>query len=161
MTKSAKLLHSVLLAMALLFVAPLMGNVALVFGVAQAHAQAAVSEGTQVASIGFDGNSRFNDNQLSAMVDVAVRRVYTQAGIATDIQTIQAAYSQAGYSNVSVTVRTEPTNDGRARVIFVVNEGDRAGIAAINFTGNNAFHANTLKSNMLTKETGILSVSFE
>lgn len=160
MTKSAKLLHSVLLAMALLFVAPLMGNVALVFGVAQAHAQAAVSEGTQVASIGFDGNSRFNDNQLSAMVDVAVRRVYTQAGIATDIQTIQAAYSQAGYSNVSVTVRTEPTNDGRARVIFVVNEGDRAGIAAINFTGNNSISSMVLKGVLVTKESHLFSWLF-
>ena len=158
MTKSAKLLHSVLLAMALFAFAPFMGNAALVLGVAPAQAQ--VSEGTPVAAVGFDGNSRFNDNQLNAMVDVAVRRVYTQAGIATDIQTIQAAYAQAGYTHISVTVRTEPTEDGRVRVIFDVNEGDRAGIAAINFTGNNSIGASTLKGVITTKESHIFSWLF-
>lgn len=158
MTKSAKLLHSVLLAMALFSFAPFMGNAALVLGVPQAQAQ--VAEGTQVAAIGFDGNSRFNDNQLQAMVDVAMRRVYTQAGIAADIQTIQAAYSQAGYSNVTVTHRVEPTTDGRVRVLFDVNEGDRAGIAAINFTGNNSMNSSVLKGVITTKETHLLSWLF-
>ncbi|WP_332714562.1 outer membrane protein assembly factor BamA [Pelagibacterium mangrovi] len=158
MTKSAKLLHSVLLAMALFSFAPFMGSAALVLGVPQAQAQ--VAEGTQVAAIGFDGNSRFNDNQLQAMVDVAMRRVYTQAGIATDIQTIQAAYSQAGYSNVTVTHRVEPTTDGRVRVLFDVNEGDRAGIAAINFTGNNSMSSSVLKGVITTKETHLLSWLF-
>src|SRR5690606_34702556 len=43
------------------------------------------------------------------------------------------------------------------RVIFQVNEGERAGIAAINFTGNNAINGGNLKGAMLTKETGLLS----
>ncbi|WMT88701.1 outer membrane protein assembly factor BamA [Pelagibacterium sp. 26DY04] len=152
MTKSAKLLHSVLLATALVSVAPFAGSVAL--------AQAQVAEGTQVAAVGFDGNSRFNDNQLTAMVDVAIRRVYTQSGIATDIQTIQAAYTQAGYSNVTVTHRVEPTADGRVRVFFDVNEGDRAGIAAINFTGNNSISSSVLEGVITTKETHLLSWLF-
>lgn len=158
MTKSAKLLHSVLLGTALFTVAPFVGNAAMILGVSQAQAQ--VAEGTQVAAVGFNGNSRFNDNQLNAMVDVAVRRVYTQAGVAADVQTIQAAYSQAGYTNVTVTVRTEATTDGRVRVFFDVNEGDRAGIAAINFTGNNAISSTVLKGVLSTKESHIFSWLF-
>ncbi len=158
MMKSAKLLHSVLLAMALFTFAPFIGSAALVLSVSPAQAQ--VAEGTEVSAIGFDGNSRFNDNQLSAMVDVAARRVYTQAGIANDIQTIQSAYTQAGYSNVTVTSSTEPTTDGRVRVFFQVNEGDRAGIAAINFTGNNSISSMVLKGVVTTKETHIFSWLF-
>ncbi|WP_421950475.1 POTRA domain-containing protein [Pelagibacterium sp.] len=158
MMKSAKLLHSVLLAMALFTFAPFIGSAALVLSVSSAQAQ--VADGTEVSAIGFDGNSRFNDNQLSAMVDVAARRVYTQAGIANDIQTIQAAYTQVGYSNVTVTSTTEPAADGRVRVFFQVNEGDRAGIAAINFTGNNSISSMVLKGVVTTKETHIFSWLF-
>ncbi|SDG78016.1 outer membrane protein assembly factor BamA [Pelagibacterium luteolum] len=156
MTKTAKLLHSVLLALALVVIAPVSG--ALVFGVNAAQAQ--VGEGATVASVGFNGNSRFNDNQLQAMVDVAVRPVYTQAGVNNDAQTILAAYRQAGFTNVSVTPRAEAAADGRVTVIFDVNEGDRAGIAAINFTGNNSVSTSVLKGVIQTKETHLLSWLF-
>ncbi|WP_158541679.1 outer membrane protein assembly factor BamA [Pelagibacterium lacus] len=156
MTKTAKLLHSVLLALALITIAPMSG--VLLFGAAQAQAQ--VAEGATVASIAFDGNSRFNDNQLTAMVNVAVRPVYTQAGLAEDVATIQAAYRQAGFTNVTVGVTAEPTADGRVNVRFQVNEGGRAGIAAINFTGNNAISGAVLKGVVQTKETHLFSWLF-
>jgi outer membrane protein insertion porin family len=218
MTKSAQLLRSTLLALALITVAPLAGQGVPLLGIAQAQAQTVnqisvsgnvrvdeatilsylavrtgqvataanieasrqalaasglfqnvsvamsgntlnvrVVESTAVSSVAFQGNRRFTTAQLNAMVDVATRRVYTQEGIAGDIQTIQAAYDQAGYTNVSVTTRTETASDGRLRVVFVVNEGDRAGVAAINFTGNNSMGANQLKSAILTKESHLLS----
>src|SRR5690606_37518680 len=40
------------------------------------------------------------------------------------------------------------------------NEGDRTGIAAINFTGNNTFNSGTLKSVIRTRETHLLSWLF-
>lgn len=218
MTKSAQLLRSTLLALALVTAAPLAGQGVPLLGIAQAQAQTVnqisvsgnvrVDEGTvlsylavrpgqtataanieasrqalaasgyfqsvsvamsgntlnvrvvessAVSSVAFQGNRRFSTAQLNTMVDVATRRVYTQEGIAGDIRTIEAAYDQAGYTNVSVTTRTETASDGRLRVVFVVNEGDRAGVAAINFTGNNSIGTNQLKSAILTKESHLLS----
>jgi outer membrane protein insertion porin family len=119
-----------------------------------------VAERSAVSSVAFSGNTRFTDAQLTAMVDVATRGIYTQEGIDADIRTIQAAYSQAGFSNVSVTARNEATADGRSRVVFQVNEGDRAGIAAVNFTGNNSIGSGQLKSVIRTKESHILSFLF-
>jgi outer membrane protein insertion porin family len=92
---------------------------------------------------------------------VSASGVFTQQRLAADIESIRQAYDRDGFLSVSVTARTEATADGRVRVIFNVNEGNRAGIAAINFTGNNSFGANSLKSTMLTKETGILSWLFK
>ncbi len=218
MTKSAQLLRSTLLALALIAVAPFAGQGVPLLGIVQAQAQTVnqiavtgnvrvdeatilsyltirpgqtansaniaasrqallssgyfqdvsiamsgntlnvrVVESSTVSSVAFQGNRRFTAAQLNAMVDVATRRVYTQEGIAGDIQTIQAAYDQAGYTNVTVTTRTETASDGRLRVVFVINEGDRAGVAAINFTGNNSISANQLKSAILTKESHLLS----
>lgn len=116
-----------------------------------------VSENPIVASVLFEGNQRFSDDELLTMVNMASRGVYTESGRATDEQTIRLAYEQAGFTNVNVSSRTEVLQNSRVRVVFVVDEGDRAGIAAINFTGNNAFSASQLKGVIRTKESHLLS----
>src|SRR5699024_7195557 len=74
-----------------------------------------------------------------------------------DVQSIVKAYQDVGYSDVQVTTRLEPTGDGRMRVIFQIVAGNRAGIAAINCTGNNSISAWSLKSILRTHESGWLS----
>ncbi|WP_197410720.1 outer membrane protein assembly factor BamA [Devosia epidermidihirudinis] len=110
-----------------------------------------------VGSVLFEGNRRFSDSQLLAMVDVSASGVVTSQRLAADVESIRQAYDRDGFRAVTVTTRTEATTDGRVRVIFVVNEGNRVGIAAINFTGNNAINSGNLKGTLLTKESGILS----
>lgn len=156
MIHPTKLMRSAVLALAILGAAPLAGSAIPFVGAISAQAQEQL-----VGAVQFEGNRRFSDAQLLAMVDVSASGVYTQPRVAADIESIRQAYDRDGFRSVSVTARTEALDNGRVRVVFVVNEGNRAGIAAINFTGNNAFHANTLKSNMLTKESGILSWLFK
>jgi outer membrane protein insertion porin family len=156
MIHPTKLMRGALLALAILGAAPLAGPSIPLLGVVTAQAQEQL-----VGSVLFEGNRRFSDSQLLAMVDVSASGIFTQQRLAADIESIRQAYDRDGFLSVAVTARTEPTDDGRVRVIFNVNEGNRAGIAAINFTGNNSFGANSLKSNMLTKETGILSWLFK
>jgi outer membrane protein insertion porin family len=156
MIHPTKLMRGALLALAILGAAPLVGPSVPLLGVVTAQAQEQL-----VGSVLFEGNRRFSDSQLLAMVDVSASGIFTQQRLAADIESIRQAYDRDGFLSVSVTARTEATDDGRVRVIFNVNEGNRAGIAAINFTGNNSFGANSLKSNMLTKETGILSWLFK
>ncbi|MEO6396825.1 MAG: outer membrane protein assembly factor BamA [Devosia sp.] len=119
-----------------------------------------VSENLIVGSVLFEGNFRFTDANLVAMIDLINRGTVTEAGLARDVATITQAYVGAGYSNVSVTTRTEPVGDGRVRVIFVVDEKTRSGIIAINFTGNNSINAWNLKSVIKTHETNWLSWLF-
>jgi len=91
------------------------------------------------------------------MIDLMNRGTVDQAGLARDVQSITKAYHDAGYSDVSVTTKLDPTSDGRTMVTFVIDEGTRTGIAAVNFTGNNAIGSWTLKSIIKTHETGWLS----
>lgn len=116
-----------------------------------------VSENPIIASVLFQGNQRFSDAELLTMVQVAARGAFSQDRLNADVQSIKDAYTQAGYTNVSVTAQTAVVDGGRERVTFVINEGSRSGIAGINFTGNNAISASTLKGVIHTHESGILS----
>ncbi|SHF46906.1 outer membrane protein assembly factor BamA [Devosia limi] len=152
MIHPTKLMRGAFLALAVLGAAPLAGTSIPLLGVATAQAQEQL-----VGSVLFEGNRRFNDAQLLAMVDISSSGVFSQQRLAADIESIRQAYDRDGFMSVGVTAKTEALPDGRIRVTFQVNEGDRAGIAAINFTGNNAVNGGTLKGAINTKETGILS----
>ena len=147
-----KLLRGAVSVIAIMGASPMVGAGIPVLGVVAAQAQEQL-----VGSVLFEGNRRFSDAQLLAMVDVSASGIYTSQRVAADVESIRQAYDRDGFLGVTVTSRTEPTADGRVRVIFQVNEGERAGIAAINFTGNNAISGGNLKGAMLTKETGLLS----
>ncbi|MBD8064596.1 outer membrane protein assembly factor BamA [Devosia sp. PTR5] len=151
MIQPTKLMRGAVSAIAIMGAAPVVAALP-VIGVASVQAQDQL-----VSAVLFEGNKRFSDSQLLAMVDVSSSGVYTQQRVAADVESIRQAYARDGFRSVDVTARTEAGPDGRVRVVFQVNEGDRSGIAAINFTGNNSISAGNLKGTMLTKETGILS----
>ncbi|RYE50682.1 MAG: outer membrane protein assembly factor BamA, partial [Hyphomicrobiales bacterium] len=147
-----KLLRGAVSVIAIMGASPMVFAGIPVLGVVAAQAQEQL-----VGSVLFEGNRRFSDAQLLAMVDVSASGIYTSQRVSADVESIRQAYDRDGFLGVTVTSRTEPTADGRVRVVFQVNEGERAGIAAINFTGNNAINGGNLKGALLTKETGILS----
>jgi outer membrane protein insertion porin family len=151
-----KLMLGTSLALLTMGIAPVVAPGIPLFGAASVQAQEQL-----VGSVLFEGNRRFSDSQLLAMVDISASGVYSQRRLAADIESIRQAYDRDGFLSVSVTTRTETTVDGRARVVFVINEGTRAGIAAINFTGNNSINGGNLKGTLLTKETGVLSWLFK
>ena len=152
-----KLMRGVFVALALMSVAPLAGAGGPLFGVMEAQAQA---RDALVSSVLFEGNRGFSDAELLAMVDVAERGTVSEGRLAADVESIRLAYVGKGYTNVTVSVRQEVTESGRIRVTFVIDEKERAGIAAINFTGNNSINAGTLKGVIRTRETHILSWLF-
>lgn len=156
MTNPKKLMRGIYLALALVLAAPLGGISGTFIGVDAAQAQ----QQRLISAVLFEGNSGFSDAQLLAMVNVAEQGSFSEAGLAADAESIRLAYVGKGYMGVTVTPRIEQSENGRARVTFVVNEGERTGIAAINFTGNNSINSGTLKSVIRTHETSLLSWLF-
>jgi outer membrane protein insertion porin family len=155
MTGPKRLMRGVFMALAILLAAPLAAGPLL--GVDAAYAQ---DRDPLISAVLFEGNQGFSDAQLLAMVDVANRGIASPGVIAADAESIRLAYEAKGYGNVTVTPRVEDVGNGRVRLTFVVNEGQRTGIAAINFTGNNSIDAGQLKSIIKTRETHILSWLF-
>jgi outer membrane protein insertion porin family len=155
MIDPTRLMRGLLLALAFLIAAPFAGTGVALVGVPAALAQSP----TLISAVLFEGNSRYSDNQLLAMVSNSTG-AYTPEGVERDVQSIRLAYVDAGYNDVLVTSRVEPTETGRVRVVFVVNEGIRAGVTAINFTGNEHINSGTLESVLTTKRTNFLSFLF-
>ena len=158
MMKITKLMRGALLALAVLLAAPVAGTSIPLVGSTQAMAQAREQ---LISSVLFEGNRRFSDKNLLAMVDLASRGTFSQSRLESDIESIRLAYANEGFTRISVTARTEATQGDRIRVTFVINEGDRAGIAAINFAGNNAISTGNLKGVIRTHETHLLSWLFK
>src|SRR5690606_29966936 len=154
MTYLNKLTRGAFLALALVVAAPLGGVSVPLVGVAEAQEQRLTS------SVLFEGNNGFSDAQLSDMLNVTARGSFTDASLAADLETVRLAYVAKGYTGVKVTSRLEQAPNGRTRVTVVVDEGQRVGIAAINFTGNNSINSGTLKSVIRTHETHLLSWLF-
>ncbi|WDR03219.1 POTRA domain-containing protein [Devosia algicola] len=155
MINPTKLMRSAVLALAILGAAPLAGTAIPLVGT-----QATVAQDQLVSSVLFEGNRRFSDAQLLTMVDASSSGIFSQQRVQADVESIRQAYDRDGFNRVSVATRLEPQENGRVRVTFVIDEGDRAGIAAINFTGNNSINAGNLKGAIATKETGILGWLF-
>lgn len=120
-----------------------------------------VAENPIVASVLFEGNRRFPDAELLSMVSVASRGSVDPDRLSADTESIRMAYQRAGFTSATVTTRQEVADNGRTRIVFVINEGERSGVGAINFTGNNSIDSGTLKGVILTKESNLLSWLFK
>lgn len=116
-----------------------------------------VSENQLVNQVVFNGNRKIKDDKLQSLVQTQPLGPYSDALIAADIERIREAYAAIGRSDVEVTTQVVPVAEGRVNLAFVVNEGDRTKIKAINFVGNQAYSDGRLSAVLQTKESGILS----
>ncbi|CAN7276974.1 outer membrane protein assembly factor BamA [Rhizobium sp. LjRoot258] len=116
-----------------------------------------VEEAQLVNQVVFNGNRKIKDDKLAAIVKTHAAGPYNEAQIQSDIQAIKDAYAATGRSEVQVTTQVVPLGEGRVNLAFVVDEGDRTKIGAINFVGNNAYSSGRLSSVIATKRSNFLS----
>jgi outer membrane protein insertion porin family len=116
-----------------------------------------VSENQLINQVVFNGNRKIKDDKLVGIVQTQPQGPYSDSLISSDIQRIKEAYSAIGRSDVEVTTQVVPVAEGRVNLAFVINEGERTKITAINFSGNSAYSDGRLASVLQTKESGMLS----
>jgi len=116
-----------------------------------------VNENKLINAVVFNGNRKIKDDKLAALVQTHAAGPYDEAKIQADIASIKEAYAAIGRSDVQVTTQTAPIGDGRINLAFVINEGERTKIEAINFTGNQAYSDGRLASVINTKRSNFLS----
>lgn len=116
-----------------------------------------VSENSLINRVTFVGNSKIKTEMLIGEVQSRSRGAFSQNAVDQDIARIKDVYRRSGRAAVKVDAKITPQDDGRVDVAFVIAEGDKTGIAAINFQGNSAYSAGKLKSVMTTTESNFLS----
>lgn len=115
-----------------------------------------VTEFPTINRISLQGNSRLNDEALTAMIGSKERRVYSPAQAEADATTITNAYFQSGRIAATVTPRIIKRSENRVDLVFEIAEGTVAEVERISFVGNNNFSDRRLRRVLQTKQAGLL-----
>ncbi|MCJ2014418.1 outer membrane protein assembly factor BamA [Methylobacterium sp. J-076] len=116
-----------------------------------------VRENNLINRVVFEGNKKVEKATLETVVESKSRGPYSEATINADLARIRDVYKRFGRGLAKVTYRTVNLPNGRVDVIYDIDEGDKTGIIAINFVGNQAYSERTLRGLMSSSEMNFLS----
>jgi len=116
-----------------------------------------VRENNLINRVVFEGNKKVEKGTLESVVESKARGPYSEATINADLARIRDVYKRFGRGTAKVTYRTVNLPNGRVDVIYEIDEGDKTGIIAINFVGNQAYSERTLRGLMSSSEMNFLS----
>ena len=126
--------------------------------------RAIVKERPRIGSVEFRGNkdltsAKINEALEKEKIDLHVGNTIEQTLVRRAAEAIKTAYAEGGYEGVTVDTMTEDmTEAGEKRIVFIVNEGIKAKVAAIDFVGNQRFSDGRLRSKMKeVKKNNIIS----
>jgi outer membrane protein insertion porin family len=111
-----------------------------------------VVENPLINVVNFEGNSEIDDDTLQKEVEVKERMIYTKARVQSDTRRVLALYQAKGFYNVRVNPKLIRLPENRVNLAFEISENGKTKISQINFTGNQAFSANSLRGVMITKQ---------
>ena len=114
-----------------------------------------VSEYPTINKINFEGNRRLKDEELGAIVQSAVRRVYSPSTAEQDAGRIVQAYEQAGRLAANVDPVIIRRSNNRVDLVFEVKEGRVSEVERISFVGNRNFSDRRLRRVLESKQAGI------
>ncbi len=119
---------------------------------------AEVSTRPIMPAVGFVGNTFFSDQKLAKESKLKSGGVLSDTAILEARRNIEKYYQGYGYPDISVSHRIQPTGEeGKADLVFVIDEGSKNEIRKIRFEGNKAFTDPELRKEMKTKEKGWFS----
>ncbi len=113
---------------------------------------------SEIVGVGFVGNSVFSDTKLAKESKLKAGGALSDQMILDARENLETHYEKAGYPDVMITHRVQPSPSGNgSELIFVIDEGVKREIRDIRFEGNTAFDDRTLRRQMSVKEKGLFS----
>jgi len=116
-----------------------------------------VVENPVINEVAFEGNRKFKDDQLSAVIQSQPRGVFTRAKVQGDVSRILELYRRSARLQASVTPETIELSNNRVNLVFVMTEGPKTGISGITFVGNQTFGDARLRTVVQTRRSNWLS----
>lgn len=111
-----------------------------------------VRENPIVNKVVFEGNKRVKDDQIKPEISLEPRSVYTRAKVQSDVKRIQSLYRKSGRFSVTVEPKVVQLNQNRIDLVFEIDEGKKATISKIFFTGNDFYDSDKLRKVINTSE---------
>lgn len=126
--------------------------------------KARVKERPRIGAVEYRGNKNLNVTKINEAldrdkIDLHVGNTIEQTLVRRATESIRKAYSEGGFEGVTVEAITETMLEpGEQKIVFQINEGIKAKVAAIDFQGNQRFSDRRLRSIMKeVKKTGLIS----
>jgi outer membrane protein insertion porin family len=110
-----------------------------------------------VSSITFEGNKGLRRSELLDVISLKPNDVINQLKIRVDEQALYDKYLEKGFPDASVRSETVADKNGSIRVTFIISEGDKITIEAIQFEGNSVFSNNTLQNQLTLKKKNLFN----
>ena len=115
----------------------------------------------KVAGLEFHGNQHFSDGKLKDQVAIQKAKPipffshgkFSEKLVRTSVKNLEGLYQAAGYSKVSVTPKVTNEN-GRLRVAFQVDEGERDIVTSLKIEGNTSIPETQLAPKGLNLQPG-------
>jgi outer membrane protein insertion porin family len=104
------------------------------------------------------GASKIKESRVKKEIKSKVGEPLSEQQISEDTDKVKDLYLSKGYNQVQVSYKID-TNDefGRSIVTFIVSEGDRAYVTAVDFVGNAHLTTKELRKIMKTRKKNLLS----
>src|SRR4029077_20101835 len=104
-----------------------------------------VVENPVVNRVAFEGNKKAKDEQLSGEIQSKARGTFSRATVQADVSRIVEVYQRSGRYDVRVEPKIIELPNNRVDLVFEINEGQKTGVARINFVGNRHYSDYRLK----------------
>jgi outer membrane protein insertion porin family len=116
-----------------------------------------VQEKPLISSITFTGTDEISEEDVRDAANIQANTILNPARLNDAIKRIKALYKSKGYYNTLATAKLSYPTPQTAEVRFVIQEGEKMSIAAINFVGNKAFDDGDLEDVIQTSTWNWLS----
>lgn len=116
-----------------------------------------VVEKPSVASVHISGNKKVETDDALEALNIKPYSILNQDKINEGIAAIKELYRKEGYLNAKITYKLETEKERTVSLVIHVEEGEKAHVAEILFTGNKAFPSSKLRKEMETTTKGWLS----
>src|SRR6266849_3529502 len=112
-----------------------------------------VVENPIINRIAFEGNSKIDEKELTAEIQLRPRVVYTRTRVQNDVKRILDLYRRHGRFGATVEPKVIQLSENRVDLVFEINEGEFTGVRSINFVGNHQYSDGKLRGVLQTKES--------
>jgi outer membrane protein insertion porin family len=116
-----------------------------------------VRENPVINRIILEGNKRLKSEKINPEIKLAPRQIFTRSKARADVARIIELYRRQGRFAARVEPKIVQLEQNRVDLVFEINEGPQSQIRAINIIGNQEFSDHELRSEMVTKQSSLLS----
>src|ERR1700756_3580020 len=110
-----------------------------------------VVENPIINRIAFEGNSKIDEKDLNAEIQLRPRVVYTRSRVQNGVKRILDLYRRRGRFPAHVEPKVIQLSENRVDLVFEINEGEFTGVRSLNFVGNRQYSDSRLRGLLQTK----------